>query len=221
MEPITERQISDVLHRFYTRVRADDQLAPVFAVVEDWDEHLLRLGEFWSSVMLTSGRYKGNPVSMHAIHAHRIRPEMFTRWLELWHATTDELLLPPVAATMQVKAARIASRLSAAVLGARPAATAPAPPSAAPRPYRVTAQFSERTIPAALLADHRLRPGTWGVLRVASGAVCYRADAAATGLVLDPDTPAVIPPDTPHHLELIGPVALVIEFYDRKPDLHL
>lgn len=125
MELITEQQISTVLGKFYDRVRKDDLLAPVFAVVEDWDEHLERLGEFWSSVMLMSGRYKGNPISMHLLHADRIRPEMFDRWLGLWEITTKEILPPQSAATMQAKARRIAGRLAAAIHGSRPGSADP------------------------------------------------------------------------------------------------
>ena len=48
--------------------------------------------DFWSSVMLTTGRYKGNPMMMHLKHVARIRPEMFARWLELWRETACEVL---------------------------------------------------------------------------------------------------------------------------------
>ncbi|MDI7862718.1 DUF1971 domain-containing protein [Rhizobiaceae bacterium n13] len=221
MDMLDEKQIAEVLDKFYERVRADDLLGPVFAVVADWDEHLQRLGEFWSSVLLISGRYKGNPVSMHSIHAHLIRPEMFARWLELWRMTTDELLPLPVAAAMQAKAARIAARLSAAVLGSRPTGTSSVKEDAVARPYKMTAEFSDSTIPAPLLSTHSLKAGTWGVIRIRLGAVRYLEQDKALAVVLNPENPGVIAPETPHYLELIGPVALKIEFYDRKPaNLH-
>lgn len=120
METITEKQITDVLLLFYEKVRIDPVIGPVFWVVADWDEHILRLSEFWSSLMLTSGRYKGNPMSMHLLHADQIKPEMFNRWLELWRITTSELLAPAIAGEMQTKALRIAARLSFAVCGTLP-----------------------------------------------------------------------------------------------------
>jgi hemoglobin len=61
--------------------------------------------------MLASGRYKGNPVVIHLMHAHRITPEMFDRWLALWEETSSEMLPGPVAAAMQAKARRIAETL--------------------------------------------------------------------------------------------------------------
>ena len=111
-----ESALPALLARFYDRVRQDEQLGPVFADgVADWDHHLAALGDFWSSVMLASGRYEGNPVQAHLKHASRISPEMFGRWLAIWNRTTDEMLSAPVAAAMQAKAARIAESLDLAL----------------------------------------------------------------------------------------------------------
>ncbi len=83
--------------------------------MEDWPQHLEKLVSFWSSVMLTTGRYKGNPVSAHAQHRARITPELFDRWLAIWCETTDELMAPEAAAALQAKAARIAESLRLAL----------------------------------------------------------------------------------------------------------
>lgn len=113
---IDEAEIPDLLRAFYARVRGDEVLGPVFDdAVKDWDDHLDRIGDFWSSVMFASGRYKGNPVAMHLLHADRITPAMFDRWLGLWAATTDERLSPPAAKALQAKALRIAESLKAAI----------------------------------------------------------------------------------------------------------
>src|SRR4051812_28525260 len=58
---ITEEMIGELVTRFYGRVREDELLGPVFAIVQNWDEHLAKLGGFWSSVVLMSGRYHGSP----------------------------------------------------------------------------------------------------------------------------------------------------------------
>lgn len=109
---IDEADLERLIPRFYDRVRADDQLGAVFNdIVEDWPEHLDKLVAFWSSVMLTSGRYKGNPMMAHMRHHSRMTPELFVRWLALWAEVTDEELAPPAAAAMQAKAARIAESL--------------------------------------------------------------------------------------------------------------
>jgi len=109
---ITEESLKKVVDTFYSRVRQDPLIGPVFnRAVDDWPEHLEKLQSFWSSVMLTSGRYKGRPMPAHVKHADAISAESFRRWLTLWRQTTDELLDPPSAAAMQEKAERIAESL--------------------------------------------------------------------------------------------------------------
>lgn len=111
-----EAQLKRVVERFYARVRADPELAPIFNdAIDDWPEHLDKLADFWSSVMLTSGRYKGQPVPAHFKHRDRITPALFHRWLSLWNETTAELLPKEAAAALQAKAARIAESLQLAL----------------------------------------------------------------------------------------------------------
>lgn len=113
---ITEERLEKLVERFYARVRADDELGPIFNdAIDDWPEHLEKLTAFWSSIMLTSGRYKGQPVPAHRKHAARITPELFERWLGLWKVTTDEMMPAGAAEALQAKAARIAESLQLAL----------------------------------------------------------------------------------------------------------
>ena len=113
---ITEEGIKRLVSLFYERVREDESLGPIFnGAIESWPEHLDKLIAFWSSVMLTTGRYKGNPVAAHLKHRTRISPELFQRWLALWNSTTAEVLEPGAAAALQSKAARIAESLQLAL----------------------------------------------------------------------------------------------------------
>jgi hemoglobin len=115
-EGIDEAALRNVVHTFYGKVREDAELGPVFDyAISDWPHHLGKMVDFWSSVMLTTGRYKGNPVMMHIKHKPRINPPLFDRWLELWHETTEELMHPGAAAALQAKAARIAESLQLAM----------------------------------------------------------------------------------------------------------
>ncbi len=116
---IEEAWLDPLVKGFYARVRADPLLAPIFAEnVSDWEDHHRRLADFWSSVMLTSGRYKGNPVALHMRFARAMTPESFARWLELWRQTSVEML--PPAAAVQAKAARIAESRALAIRHCRP-----------------------------------------------------------------------------------------------------
>lgn len=112
IDDIDEEHLTRLVHRFYERVRDDAALAPVFdRAISDWPHHLGKMVDFWSSVMLTSGRYKGNPMMMHLKHKAHIAPELFGRWLALWAETTTEVMPSAAAAAFQVKAARIAESL--------------------------------------------------------------------------------------------------------------
>jgi hemoglobin len=112
-ETISEPAIAALVGRFYGKARYDPLIGPVFGVaVQDWDEHLRKLCDFWSSVMLTSGRYKGNPMAAHL--KHPIEPVFFERWLTLWQETAGELFAPELAACFGEKAERIAASLKLA-----------------------------------------------------------------------------------------------------------
>ncbi|AJA08505.1 hypothetical protein SKP52_07930 [Sphingopyxis fribergensis] len=113
---LVDEDLKHLVTLFYTRVRADPQLGPVFNdVISDWPEHLDRITDFWSSVVFASGRYKGNPLAMHMLHADRITPPLFDRWLLLWADTTDALLPREAAAAVQARASRIAETLRAVI----------------------------------------------------------------------------------------------------------
>ena len=125
---ITEERLAALVPAFYARVRNDPLIGPLFnAAVHDWAEHLEKLTAFWSSVMLTTGRYKGSPMAAHLRHVDAITPAMFVRWLEIWNETTAELMPPEAAAALQDKAARIAESLQLAMFFRLP----PAEPRAA------------------------------------------------------------------------------------------
>lgn len=105
---ITEAGIHELVHTFYARVREDDLLAPVFEarLSERWTEHLERMVDFWSSVLLASGRFRGNPRARH--HAiDEMRPEHFDRWLELFEEVLSEVFPEHVAQDVLWRARRM------------------------------------------------------------------------------------------------------------------
>lgn len=128
-ERIDDEGLGHLVDAFYAHVRADEELGPIFnAGISDWPEHLGKLTDFWSSVMLTTGRYKGQPVPAHMKHRSKITPELFERWLCLWAETTDTMMEPAAARALQDKARRIAQSLQLAMFfridADQPAATA-------------------------------------------------------------------------------------------------
>jgi hemoglobin len=107
---INEDGLSRVVTAFYARIRQDAELGPIFNdAIQDWPEHLEKLTDFWSSVMLTTGRYKGNPFGEH--QKHPLTPQMFDRWLSLWGQTVGELFGPEAAGQLRDRAGRIGASL--------------------------------------------------------------------------------------------------------------
>ena len=113
----TESQIEDLVAAFYARIRKHPSLGPIFERVigEDWGPHLKVMCDFWSSVMLTTGRYKGRPIPAHVrinqTQEGTIAPKHFAEWLTLFEATAKELFSPDLAASFVEKASRIAESL--------------------------------------------------------------------------------------------------------------
>jgi hemoglobin len=106
---VSEEGIGLLVDHFYSKVRVDPVLGPIFERVVRGKRgaHLETMRNFWSTVMLTSGRYKGAPVPAH-LRVNGIEPQMFDRWLRLFGETCDELFANEVAAAFRIKAARIA-----------------------------------------------------------------------------------------------------------------
>ena len=127
---VSEDGIRRLVDAFYDKVRLDAELAPIFlrAIPGDWQPHLIRMYAFWSSVMLTTGRYKGNPVVKHLV-IPGIQPHLFERWLALFNETCGELFEDGVSEEFRAKAARIAESLKLALFY-RP--DRPWPPEATP-----------------------------------------------------------------------------------------
>jgi hemoglobin len=116
---VDEAMIRALVHAFYGRVRADPQLGPIFErEVKDWDAHLAKLCDFWSSVMLMTGRFKGAPMAAHA-RLEDIQPAHFARWLELFGQTADKVCPPRAADLFQSKARTIGRSLEMGIAVSR------------------------------------------------------------------------------------------------------
>jgi hemoglobin len=116
---VTEPMIRELVHAFYARVRRDPQLGPVFdREVEDWDEHLAKLTDFWSSVMLMTGRFKGRPMAAH-VAVGDITPAHFARWLELFAETAREVCPTAAAELFAARSRMIGQSLQLGIAAGR------------------------------------------------------------------------------------------------------
>jgi hemoglobin len=86
----TEEEISRLVHTFYARVRQDEALGPIFNThIDDWDHHLTKLVDFWSSILRGTGRFNGTPMPKH-VALPDLNAELFQRWLKLFCKTASE-----------------------------------------------------------------------------------------------------------------------------------
>ena len=114
---LDERLIDKVLRAFYARVRVDSLIGPIFNTrVHDWESHLVRIGDFWSAVMLRSGRYQGQPMRLHL--PLPIDATHFDRWLELFETTTREFCSAEIAQQFIQRARTIGRSLEMGVASA-------------------------------------------------------------------------------------------------------
>lgn len=104
---LTEARIRLLVQTFYARARADDLIGPIFnAAVADWDHHIDQISDFWSSMMLRTGRYNGRPMRPHL--RLPLQGAHFDRWLALFETTVRELFTADIAGAFLIRAQRIA-----------------------------------------------------------------------------------------------------------------
>ena len=62
--------ISELVDRFYERIRGDEVLGPIFGRhISNWGPHLDRMKAFWRSILHNSAEFSGNPMQRHmAVH---------------------------------------------------------------------------------------------------------------------------------------------------------
>ena len=113
---VDRASIGALVRKFYSRVRTDKCLGPIFAreIVGDWEPHLEKMTDFWCSVILKSGDYHGRPVPAH-VKLQDVTESDFDIWLALFGETAGELYEPETAAVFVERAERIAASLKLAM----------------------------------------------------------------------------------------------------------
>ncbi len=115
---IDDAMIETLVRGFYDRARLDPVIGPVFAEhVQDWEPHIARMCQFWSSVALLTGRYHGQPMAKHV--PLPVDARHFDRWLALFEATARELCPPAAAEHFIDRARRIAESLELGIAFSR------------------------------------------------------------------------------------------------------
>lgn len=107
-DAVDEQAIRTMVETFYGRVRQDPMLGPVFErrTGGAWPEHMTRMVDFWSNVLLGVGRYQGNPLAKHRA-IPELCPEHFDRWLDLFEGVLIEVFPEHVATDVLWRARRM------------------------------------------------------------------------------------------------------------------
>jgi len=86
--------IETFVDRFYARLLADEQLAPVFLDVAaiDLAVHLPHIKDYWCKLLLGEQGYRRHTMNIHRqLHGKQpLEAGDFQRWLALFNATLDE-----------------------------------------------------------------------------------------------------------------------------------
>jgi hemoglobin len=128
---MSEALIERIVRGFYAKIRTDDELGPIFeSVVQgNWEPHLLKMMDFWSSVMLKTGRYNGRPLPKHRALT-QVRPAHFDRWLELFRENAREVCTDDAAKRLIKRAELIAESFKLSMFGLPNPRELPARPAA-------------------------------------------------------------------------------------------
>ena len=116
---LDDELVRRVVDDFYAKARRDPLIGPIFnsAIPEaDWPRHLAIITDFWSSMLLGTGRYKGSPMPQH-LSLPGLADVHFQRWLRLFRQTAEQICSEDVAALFVDRAERIAHsfRISIAI----------------------------------------------------------------------------------------------------------
>jgi hemoglobin len=108
-EGLDEALIRRVVNAFYAEARRDPLVGPVFNRVipeEHWPAHLELIADFWSSMLLGSGRYGGRPLPKH-MGIPELSDAHFQRWLRLFRHTVQKICPPEIAAIFIERSERV------------------------------------------------------------------------------------------------------------------
>ncbi len=104
----TKEDVAGMVEGFYSLVNEDDLLGPVFNEVAavDWKAHMPLMVSFWSTLLLGTGEYRGQPFPKHAVLP--LTPLHFERWIQLFRQNLEARFSGPVAAQAMQQAQQIA-----------------------------------------------------------------------------------------------------------------
>ena len=87
--------ITLLVETFYTKIRADEVLGPIFnGIIKDWESHLVLLIDFWETQLFLKRKYYGNPVTAHQEVDDKMNHSISSEHFGLWLNTTIKIYGP-------------------------------------------------------------------------------------------------------------------------------
>jgi hemoglobin len=127
MSSETQREIVDradvevLVRTFYGRALSDEVLLRHFVELRfgELEHHVPKITDYWDSKLFDNDRYQGDALQVHRrIDAmHSLRADHFTRWLQLWVTTVDELFSGARASNAKRIAAQAATLMHFKIVG--------------------------------------------------------------------------------------------------------
>jgi len=104
----SEADVKHLVDTFYDKINNDAMLSPIFNdhAHVNWEKHLPIMYRFWSSILLGTGTYDGQPFPKHAFLP--VNQAHFAQWLLLFYKTITENFRGPVAEEAKMRGANIA-----------------------------------------------------------------------------------------------------------------
>ena len=106
---ITKENIETLVTLFYHKAMEDEQIGHFFVLElgeditnEDWEDHISRLVDFWATLFLEEELYFSDPYGPHFTITD-LGKEDFTRWIELFSKTADEVYIPQISKQFKEK----------------------------------------------------------------------------------------------------------------------
>jgi hemoglobin len=100
---------------FYSKVNEDAAISYFFNDVAKvkWENHLLKMCDFFENILLSTGNYDGSPMTAHEELNKKsdVRNEHFNHWNALFDATVDELFTGGKADEIKQRATNIAAAM--------------------------------------------------------------------------------------------------------------
>ncbi|MEP0986638.1 group III truncated hemoglobin [Ekhidna sp.] len=117
MKQIESRDdISLLVNTFYTNIRKDELLGPIFnhhIEEERWPVHLEMLTDFWEMNLFGTGNFNGKPGMKHIMVDRSLKngitEEHFRQWVGLWFETLDTLFEGPLVEHAKNRAIQMAN----------------------------------------------------------------------------------------------------------------